>query len=160
VTEPHVETALAPYLRGDLPADERRHVERHLADCESCHAAAEDFRLIRERLATTAPPVAEPHWGRYRAELRARLAGSARRRRAWWLRPVPVAMAATAMAAIVLTFTVAQRGGLNGDVTSDDAVLATRLDMIDKQPIVERLDLLEDLDVIRDLDRLASPRES
>jgi len=166
VSEPHVETALVPYLRGELPAGERRQVEEHLADCASCRAAAEDFRLIRERLATTPPPVAEPHWGRYRAELRARLETVSRRRRgagsprrALWLRPVPVAMAAAAMAAVVLTFTVAQRGGLNGDVTADDAVLATRLDMIDKRPIVERLDLLEDLDVIRDLDQLANPRE-
>ena len=161
MTEPHVDTALVSYLRGELSADERQRVERHLEACESCRAAADDFRLIRERLAATPPPVPEPHWGRYRAELRARLDASGRRRRAGWLlRPVPVAMAAAAVAAIVLTLTVGQHGsGPNGDVAVDDAVLATRLDMIDKRPIVERLDLLEDLDVIRDLDRLANPRE-
>ena len=160
MTEPHVDTALVSYLRGELSADERQRVERHLEACESCRAAAEDFRVIRERLAATPPPVAEPHWGRYRAELRARLEASGRRRRAGWLlRPVPVAMAAAAVAAIVLTLTVGQHGGGPGDAVVDDAVLATRLDMIDKRPIVERLDLLEDLDVIRDLDRLASPRE-
>src|SRR5204863_7679206 len=113
VNEPHVDTALVPYLRGELPADERARVERHLEACESCRGAADDFRLLRERLVATPPPVAEPHWGRYRAELRARLEPSRGRRRAAWLRPVPVAMAAAMLAAVVLTFTVAQRPGSN-----------------------------------------------
>jgi anti-sigma factor RsiW len=161
VTEPHVDTALVPYLRDELASDEREHVERHLAACAACRAAAADFQAILERLATTAPPVADPDWVRYRAELRARVGASRRTPRARWLRPLPVGLAAAAAAAIVLTLTLAQQGrGPNGDLASlDDAALATRLDLIDTRPVVERLDLLEDLDVIRDLDRLADTRE-
>jgi anti-sigma factor RsiW len=165
VTEPHPDTALVPYLRGELEADERRRVETHLAGCQACQAAASDFQAILERLAGKAPPAPEPHWGQYRAELRARLDAPARRgwSRRWspWLRPIPVAMAAAATAAVVLTLTVGERGtSPNGDVASlEDAALAARLDMLDKRAIVERLDLLEDLEVIHDLDRLAGTRE-
>jgi anti-sigma factor RsiW len=175
VTEPHPETALLPYLRGELEADERRRVETHLAGCQACHATASDFQVILDRLAATVPPAPEPHWGQYRAELRARLDAPARRgwsrgvsserhgrSRGWsrWLRPIPVAMAAAVTAAVVLTLTVGERGtSPNGDVASlEEAALAAHLDMLDKRAIVERLDLLEDLEVIHDLDRLAGTR--
>jgi anti-sigma factor RsiW len=161
VNGPHADLALAPYLRGELDATERNQVEAHLADCEECRAAATEFQAILERLAATAPHAPEPHWGRYRAELRARLDARARRVRPRWLRPLPVAMAAAAAAAIVLTLTVGERAsGPNGDLASlEDAALAGRLDILDKRAIVERLDLLEDLEVIENLDRLAGTRE-
>lgn len=160
MTEPHPETALLPYLRGELEADERRRVETHLAGCQACQATANDFQVILDRLAATVPPAPEPHWGRYRAELRARLDAPARRRSSW-LRPIPVAMAVAVTAAVVLTLTVGERGtSPNGDVASlEEAALAARLDMLDKRAIVERLDLFEDLEVIHDLDRLAGTRE-
>ena len=160
MTEPHVETALVPYLRDELTGEERRHVENHLGACESCRTAAGDFQAILARLADTPPPVADPHWGRYRAELRARLEASGRKPRVRWLRPLPIALTAAAAAAVVLTLTIGLRGGPNGDFAAlDDATLATRLDIIDNRAIVERLDLLEDLDVIHDLDRLTDTRE-
>jgi anti-sigma factor RsiW len=161
VSGPHPDLALASYLRGELDADELRRVEAHLADCQECRAAASDFQAILERLAATAPPVPEPHWGRYRAELRARLGTP--RQQGWsrWLRPVPLATAAAATAVVVLALTLAERSpGPNGDVASlEEAAVAGRLDMLDKRAIVERLDLLEDLEVIHDLDRLAGTRE-
>lgn len=155
--EPHPDVALVSYLRGELDAAGRRRVEAHLADCRECQEAASDFEAILERLAATTPPVPEPHWGRYRAEVRARL--DARRRRRW-LQPMPVAMAAAATAAVVLTLTLGGRIGPNGDAVSfEDAALTPPLDLLDKRAIVERLDLLEDLEVIRNLDRLADARE-
>jgi anti-sigma factor RsiW len=160
VREPHPDVALVSYVRGELDADERGRVEAHLAGCRECQDAASDFDAILERLAATTPPVAEPHWGRYPAEVRARL--DARRQRSWarWVRPLPVALAATATAAVVLTVTFAGRIGPNGDsVSFDDAALTAPLDLLDKRAIVERLDLLEDLEVIRNLDRLADARE-
>jgi len=161
VTEAHVESALVPCLRGELAGDERQHVERHLAACASCRAAAADFQAILERLATAPPPVVEPDWVRYRAELRARLGTSGEKPRAWWLRPLPIGLAAAAAAAVILTLAATREGrGPNGDLAAlDDDALAVGLDIIDNRAIVERLDLLEDLDVIRDLDRLADTRE-
>ena len=161
MTDSHPDLALVPYLRGELEAAERSRVEAHLAACAECRAAASDFQAILGRLALTAPPAPEPHWGRYRAELRARRDAAARRARRQWLRPLPVAMAAATAAAIVLTLTLGERAsGPNGDLASlEDAALAGRLDLLDKRAIVERLDLLEDLDVIRNLDRLAGTRE-
>ena len=69
MTDSHPDLALVPYLRGELEAAERSRVEAHLAACAECRAAASDFQAILGRLALTAPPAPEPHWGRYRAEL-------------------------------------------------------------------------------------------
>jgi anti-sigma factor RsiW len=160
VTGPHPDDALVDYLRNELDEGERRRVATHLASCEACRTAVTDFQAILERLAATAPPVPEPHWGRYRAELRARLA--ARHQAPWrrWLRPLPVAVATAAMVVAVLTLTLGDRGATRGDIRSlDEAAVAGRLDLLDKRDIVERLDLLEDLDVIHDLDQLADTRE-
>lgn len=161
MTGPHPDVALVAYLRGELDATERSRVEAHLGGCTECRAAASDFQAILERLAATAPPAPEPHWGRYRAELRARVDARSRRGFTRWLRPLPVAMAAAATAALVLTLALGDRVTTpNGDLASlEEAALAGRLDLLDKRAIVERLDLLEDLEVIRDLDRLTGTRE-
>ena len=160
MTGPHPGDALVGHLRNELDPAERERVAAHLEICEECRTASADFQAILERLAATTPPVPEPHWARYRAELRARLV--ARRRPSWrrWLRPVPVAVAAAATAAVALTLTLGDRGVTNGDIKSlDEAAVAGRLDLLDKRAIVERLDLLEDLDVIHDLDQLVDTRE-
>lgn len=161
MTGPHPDVALVAYLRGELDASGRQGVEAHLADCAECRAAASDFQAILERLAAGPAPAPEPHWARYRAELRARVNARGRRGFAPWLRPLPVAMAAAAIAAVALTLTLGDRAaGPNGDLASlEDAALAGRLDLLDKRAIVERLDLLEDLEVIHDLDRLTGTRE-
>jgi anti-sigma factor RsiW len=160
VTGPHPADVLVPFIRNELDEAERRRVARHLEGCEECRTTAADFQAILERLAATPPPVPDPHWGRYRADLRARL--EARRGAPWrrWMRPLPVAMAAAATTAVILTLTLGDRGVTNGDIKSlDEAAVAGRLDLLDKRAIVERLDLLEDLDVIHDLDQLVDTRE-
>jgi anti-sigma factor RsiW len=160
VTSSHPADALVAFVRNELDEGARRRVVTHLEGCEECRTTAADFQAILERLATTPLPVPEPHWGRYRADLRARL--EARRATPWrrWLRPLPVAVAAAATTAVILTLTLGDRGMMNGDIKSlDEAAVAGRLDLLDKRAIVERLDLLEDLDVIHDLDQLVGTRE-
>ena len=160
MTGPHPADALVPFIRNELDEAERRRIATHLEGCEECRTTAADFQAILERLAATTPPVPEPHWGRYRADLRARL--EARRDAPWrrWLRPLPVAVAAAATTVVILTLTLGGRGLTNGDIKSlDEAAVAGRLDLLDKRGIVERLDLLEDLDVIHDLDHLVDTRE-
>ena len=146
----HPETALVPYAKGELAADERAGVAAHLDGCEACRRGLADVQSVLAQLASPpAPP--EPHWGRYRAELRARVrAGRSR----WWKAPLPVAVSA-GLAAALLLFTlrptpVEQRGG---DLASlDETSIGARLDMLEHYDIVQRLDLLEELDVIRHLD--------
>lgn len=156
---PHPDDALAGYVRGELDSAERGRVATHLEGCETCRGVVADYQIILQRLADTPLPVPEPHWSRYRADLRARLATRRAGARRWWLRPLPVAVAAAAAAAVALTLSLGERP-LNGDIRSlDEAAVAGRLDLLEKRAIVERLDLLEDLDVINDLDQLVDTRE-
>ena len=121
---------------------------------------AQDDRDILDTLARTVPAPPDVHWGRYRAELREKLE-TRRARRAWWRRPVPVALSAS-LAGALLFFAV-WGGRENGNgldlVALEEALLGGRLGLLQQYAVVERLDLLEELDVIRNLDRLAAGRQ-
>lgn len=159
----HPETELIPYLRGELPPPDRERVATHLEGCADCRRALEAFRGLLEELERSVPRPPEVHWGRYRAELRAKVEDRARAqaRRWWWLRPVPVALAA-GLAGILLLFAV--QSGLRqsrlDDLTAfEETAIGSRLDLLQQLALVERLDLLEDFEVIRQLDRLSGTRE-
>jgi hypothetical protein len=102
------------------------------------------------------------HWGRYRAELRERLASGPPRRSArpaWW--PVPVALSAALASVLVLLAFDPPRATRVADLAAlEEAAIGGQLDLLRDYAIVERLDLLEDLELIRDLDRLDGVRES
>ena len=40
----HPETELIPYLRGELPAEDRAAVSGHLRDCAACRVSLEEMR--------------------------------------------------------------------------------------------------------------------
>lgn len=148
----HRETALVPFARNELAPDERARVEAHLAACEACRRALAEVRAVLVALAAAPAPPA-PHWGRYRAELRARIDARARTPR-WWRRPMPIAVSAGLAAALLLFMLwpapVEQRPV---DLAAlDETAIGARLDMLEHYDVVERLDLLEELDVIRELD--------
>jgi len=118
---------------------------------------AEEFKDIIAELRRTAPEPPPVHWGAYRAELREKL--EQRRGRAWagWTwrpRPVQVAIAAGFVAVLVYIGLPGYSSLPNDPVLMENAVLATRLDMIDHLEVVQKLDLLEDFDVIKSLDSL------
>ncbi len=119
----------------------------------------ERYRDVLDTLARTAPTPPEVPWGRWRAELRAKL--EARRRRAWWRRPVPLALSAgLAGALLVLAVWGGRENGTGTDLAAvEETVLGGRLGLLQTYPVVERLDLLEELDVIHNLDRLAAGRQ-
>jgi hypothetical protein len=120
----------------------------------------EEFSDIVQELRRTAPEPPPVAWGRWRAELRAKLESRAARR-AWWRRPVPVALSAGLAAAllVVAVLTGVRQSGV-GDLTAmEESLLGRRLDLLRQYQVVERLDLLEDLDVIQQLDRLSGTRE-
>ncbi len=153
----HPSDRLLSYRRGELAPAERAGVEAHLAGCAECRAALADFAAIAARLEHAPEPAPPIHWGAFRAELRESLArreAPARRVRGWSLGPLPGALAA-GLAVIVLYLAIPGQNGrapVNDQATAENAVLASRLDLIKELDLVQRLDLLEDFDVIGRLD--------
>jgi anti-sigma factor RsiW len=162
----HAGERLIPLLRGELPEDEARAIQAHVDGCADCRRdRAEVERLALDLSRAEAPPV---HWGAYRAELEDKLAGrlgppgpAAGRR--WLWPPLPATLAAGLVALLLYMGLPAKHGQapIAGDPAGlENAILASRLDLISRLDLVQRLDLLEDLDVIRGLDRLAPRGES
>jgi hypothetical protein len=123
----------------------------------------EQFRDILDDLARAVPRPPDVHWGRYRAELREKLEARRESRRAWWWRPVPLALSAS-LAGLLLVVALlavqsARQSGTGVDFAAvEEAAIGGQLGLLEQYQVVERLDLLEELDVIRDLDRLAIDR--
>jgi anti-sigma factor RsiW len=154
----HPETELIPYLRGELPAEDRAAVSGHLRDCAACRVSLEEMRSALEALCSERPAPPEPDWRRFRAELRAKLAERSVPRWNWGLpRLVPIA-ATAAVAAIALVLML--RPGVSPPPSGEDlppfqeVAIGSHLDLLRDYPVVENLDLLEDLDVVQDLDAL------
>ena len=157
----HPRTELIPHVRGELSGEARERVSAHLDACVDCRREYEAFAAMIAALRDTPPPVAEPHWGRWRAELRHKLDARARRRGRWWLRPLPLGLSA-AVAAGLLVFVVhtALERPPRDLASVEETVLGGQLDLLRQYSIVERLDLLENLELIRQLDGLAPQRDS
>ncbi|OGL15207.1 MAG: hypothetical protein A3F92_14950 [Candidatus Rokubacteria bacterium RIFCSPLOWO2_12_FULL_71_22] len=156
----HPDSDLVPYVRGELAPADRERVARHLEDCPECREDATAIRALLENLARSVPAPPPIHWGRWRAELRARLDGR-RGRHAWWWRPVPLALSASLTGVLLV---LAILGGPPRPTGSDPAsveevLLGRRLELLRQLSLVERLDLLEDLDIIGQLDRLTATSE-
>jgi hypothetical protein len=121
----------------------------------------DEFKDVIAELRRTAlepPPV---HWGAYRAELREKLERRGNRGWAGWswpLRPFQMAVAASFVAVLVY---IGLPGGQipNDSAVIENAILASRLDVIAQLDVVQKLDLLEDFDVIERLDSLPARRE-
>ena len=122
----------------------------------------DEFKDLIARLRSTAPEPPPVHWGAYRAELREKLERRARRWGAGWswpLRPFQVAVGA-AFVAVLIYIGLPGHGQIPGDPAAiENAILASRLDMIARLDVVQKLDVLEDFDVIDRLDSLPARRE-
>ena len=155
----HPDSDLVPYLRGELPPGERERVERHLAECPDCQQDTELLRELSEHVARFGRPP-ELNWARYRAELREKLEAR-RARRAWWWRPVPMALSASFAGVLLLVAAWTGYQMTGGEpFTPEEASLGSDLGLLQEYQVVEQLDLLEDLDVIGNLDGLAVGRPS
>ncbi len=158
----HPETALVPFIRGELTGGERDRVADHLERCGECRASAESFRATLAELAARIDELPAPEWTAYRAELRRKLAARNQPRERWWQwRPAfgwAGMAAAAAIAALALWFAVP---GFHGSAPSEDQLAMEQpVDVADvgllrNYPVVQRLDLLENYDVIEHLDELA-----
>lgn len=153
----HVEELLIAHSRGELEEAERARVEVHLAGCAACRESLAAYAGLMGELERSAPPAPPIQWGAYRAELREKLERQTARRSSvgsWTWRPAPALVAAGLLAALVY---VGLPGGIRepagGDqLAFENAILASRLDMIAKLDVMQRLDVLEDFDVINRLD--------
>ena len=72
----HPESELIAFVRGGLPPAERARVAAHVDGCSACRRAADESRVVLEALVAGAPAPPPLDWGRYQAELRARVAAS------------------------------------------------------------------------------------
>jgi hypothetical protein len=122
----------------------------------------DDFKDLIAELRRTAPEPPPLHWGAYRAELREKLERRGSRGWAGWsrpLRPFQVAVAA-AFVAVLIYIGLPGHSQITGDPAAmENAILASRLDMIATLDVVQKLDVLEDFDVIDRLDSLPVRRE-
>jgi anti-sigma factor RsiW len=156
----HPDTELVPYLRGELPPAEREHVEQHLEKCPDCRQDTELLRDLIEHVARSIGRPPDVNWARYRSELREKLEAR-RARRAWWWRPVPMALSASVAGVLLLVAVWTGYQMTGGEPFSpEEASLGSELGLLQEYQVVEQLDLLEDLDVIRNLDGLAVGRPS
>ena len=155
----HLTTDLIASLTGELPPAERERVEAHLAACTDCRDQRDAFRTLLDGLGASAPAPPEIHWGRWRADLRARMEALTAPHRGW-LRLRPAALAAGLAAVLVASVWLGgERGAPRTDRAAvDEVVLGDNLDFFRQSSLLERVDFLEDLDVIDQLDRLA-PRD-
>ena len=120
------------------------------------------FEDVIAELRRTAPEPPPVHWGAYRAELREKLERRGNRGWAGWswqLRPIQMAVAATFVAVLVYIGLPGHGQVPNDSTAMDNAILASRLDVIAQLDVVQKLDVLEDFDVIERLDSLPARRE-
>ena len=121
----------------------------------------DEFKDLIAELRSSAPEPPPVHWGAYRAELREKLQRRGSRGWAGWSlpRPFQVAMAA-GFVAVLIYIGLPGHGQLPGDPAAmENAILASRLDVITRLDMVQKLDVLEDFDVIERLDSLPARRE-
>jgi anti-sigma factor RsiW len=146
----HPTTDLIAYLTGELTPAEQERIEAHLAACPDCRDQRSAFQTVLDGLRTSTPAPPEVHWGRWRADLRARLESRTAGPR-WWLQPrrtrLAVGLAAAALIAVVW-------------LGEERDVLRTDLASVEEVVLGEHLDsFLEDLEVIDHLDQLAPRAE-
>jgi predicted anti-sigma-YlaC factor YlaD len=154
----HPETALIPYLRGEVSAAERDAVSRHLDECESCLAAAESYTRALRMLDSRVEDLQVPQWPAYRSELLAKL-DAREQARSRWRRPVlgwaTLAGASVAVTVIALTLRLHTSPPTVEQLAAPAAMADADIGLLRNYPVIERLDMLENYDVIENLDQVA-----
>lgn len=148
------EPDLVLYYYGELSDAERIAVETHTRDCAGCRRALDQMRSILPLTAQADDP-APSFWDNYSRELRHKLDDKAQR--AWWqlikewLQPWAIpAMAAAAIGALALTFTLGKGFFHSNDLPPEDQSLMEAL------PVAENLDFFANMEILDALDLLES----
>ncbi len=158
----HPETALVPYLRGELTAEEGERLRTHLEGCARCREELASAESVIREIARRVDQIPEPDWAVYQRQLRRKLnAQRGERVRRW--RPglawASLATAAVATSAIVLAFALSAgpRAPAVDQLEVEGALADADIGLLRDYPVVEHLDLLENYDVIENLDQLTPP---
>jgi anti-sigma factor RsiW len=156
----HPETALVPYIRGELAGAEQARVAEHLAGCAQCRESAESFRSLLGELAARLEELPTPDWTIYRAQLRRKLAARSEPRVPWWRQGFAwggFAVGAAAAAALVLWLSfpgVRPTAPLEDQLAFEQQGDVVDVGLLRNYGVVQKLDLLENYDVIAHLDEL------
>jgi anti-sigma factor RsiW len=155
----HPETALVPYLRGELSGAERERVAGHVERCGQCLETMESFRSLLAELSTRVEELPTPEWNAYRAQLRRKLAARSEPRLQWWRPAFGWAGLAAAAAAAAIAVWLAVPGMRNSTPPEDQLAMVQQIGVTDvgllrNYGVVTKLDLLENYDVIEHLDEL------
>ncbi len=159
----HPETALVPYLRGELSAEEGEPLRAHLEGCARCREELASAESVMRELARRIGQIPEPDWAVYQSQLRrkinARRQGAPVRRWRPGLAWASLATAAVATAAIVLALALlpGPRAPAVDQLEVEGALADADIGLLRDYPVVEHLDLLENYDVIENLDQLTPP---
>jgi anti-sigma factor RsiW len=161
----HPQTALIPYIRGQLAPDESEGVRLHLEGCAACRAETASLLATWEEVSARMEELPQPEWIAYRSELRRKLDArrcSRRRRRRWMLGIASLTAAGAAAAATLLLVVRPPTHALPPveELALEQQLGSNDLGLLRNYPVVERLDLLENYDVIEHLNELSpAPRE-
>jgi anti-sigma factor RsiW len=156
----HPETALIPYARGELGAEERARIEQHLEGCAECRAFAESSLAVLRKVGQFVDETPEPDWTAYRYELRRKLAARQEVRAPWWRSGFALTALGGLGAAVAALFIVISlhRPPQFAAPPLDQMAMASEmkdadLGLLKNYNVVEHLDLLENYDVIERLDQ-------
>jgi anti-sigma factor RsiW len=158
----HPETALVPYLRGELRGDELASVRGHLEDCAQCRESIDSLASTIQHVASHLSELPTPEWIAYRSELRRKIAVRNESRHRWWRPGIAWAGLATAGAAIATLILFISRPDFRGatpqmdQLAMEQQMSAADVGLLRNYGVVEKLDLLENYDVIEHLDELPS----
>jgi anti-sigma factor RsiW len=156
----HPESELIADLRGELSPPAHDRLARHLQGCARCRASAAAYARLLGELGRELERTPTPDWQIYRAQVMQKVAHVAplvppRRWRpalAW----SSLGAAALATAALLLTINLRPPAPPSMDqLTLQEAMADTDLDMLRAYPVLQHLDLIENYDVISRLDELS-----
>ena len=156
----HPESALVPYLRGELAGDELASVRRHLEECAQCRESMESLASTIQHVESHLSELPTPEWIAYRSELRRKIAARSESRLRWWRPGFAWAGLATAGAAIAALVLFVSRPDFRGvtpavdQLAMEQQMSAADVGLLRNYGVVEKLDLLENYDVIEHLDEL------
>jgi hypothetical protein len=156
----HPVTALIPYLRDELPTDERAFVALHLEECAECRDLRDSLADVSADLARWIEQIPAPDPLVYRAQLARKLASRPvaqlqsrwRPRFAW----VSFATAGAAAIALILVFSIHRQPFIPSaeELATENGILDAGIGLLRDYPVVSHLDLLENYDVIEHLNEL------
>lgn len=166
----HPDLDLVPYIRGELSADERARVERHLEDCARCRETAASSSAILAQVSRALDEVRAPDWNAYRAELHRKLADRDGRGRVdkkrWWpsqlrlpvIRWPAMALAGAAVALLAIAIVMHRGPGTEApgveELAMEQEMSGADVGLLANYRVVEHLDLLENYELIEHLDEL------